>query len=122
MPGSGKINAMRATAVAREDGKPPRSRSSVTGFLTWAFAMAAIAISIPYIVLQAQPKYSSPWWSTWLPIGFWLMSFTWGLAWVVAGGRFRKVGAALILGDVVGAAAFLYWVLWSYAHVSGGWG
>ncbi len=49
------------------------------------------------------------------------MAGTWGLAWVVAGGRFRKIGAALILGDVVGAAGFLYWVLWSFAHVSSGW-
>ena len=44
-------------------------------------------------------------------IGFWLMSGTWGLAWVVAGGRFRRIGAALIVGDVVGAGVFLYWVL-----------
>jgi hypothetical protein len=112
---------MRVTAVAREAGKPPRTRSSVTGFLIWALAMAVAALVFPYIVLQAQPTYSGPWWVTWLPIGFWLMAGTWGLAWVVAGGRFRKIGAALILGDVVGAAGFLYWVLWSFAHVSSGW-
>src|SRR5690242_12714965 len=78
-------------------------------------SMAAGAILFASIVLQAQPTYSSRWWSTGLPVGFRLVAFPWGPAWVVAGGRCRKVGAALILGDVVGAAAILYWVLRSSA-------
>ena len=60
---------MRASTVAREAAKPPRSRSSVAWFLIWALAMAAVAFMFPYVVLRAEPTYSSPWWATWLPSG-----------------------------------------------------
>jgi hypothetical protein len=47
---------------------------------------------------------------------------TFGIAWVVADGRVRRIGVALIVGDVLGALLFAYSFFWAFAHVSIGLG
>jgi len=44
-----------------------------------------------------------------------------GAAWVLAGGRVRRIGTALPLGDGLGFVAFVVSVLWAFSHTNIGW-
>jgi hypothetical protein len=44
-----------------------------------------------------------------------------GAAQVLAGGRVRRIGTALLLGDALGFVAFAVPVLWEFSHTNIGW-
>jgi hypothetical protein len=111
---------MTPTAVVR-DSTRGRERSSVAVLIAWMLASGAPAFLVPWVTFYVEPNDSAPWWTTWVPIGAWVLTGTFGLAWVLAGGRVRRIGAAIILGEALGFVLFFVSFFWSFAHASGGW-
>jgi len=75
----------------------------------WALVMAAVAFIPPWILLFAvppPPDDSVSQWVEWVVLLVWILAGTFGAACVIAGGRLRRIGAALIVGDVLGVLLF----------------
>jgi hypothetical protein len=71
----------------------------------WASGAALLAFAVPWLTFFVEPNDSAPWWTTWLPGSAWLVLATVGLTLLLSKGR-RSVGAALLLGGVVGFGLF----------------
>lgn len=89
-------------------GEPTGRRPHAFRVAAWSLAAICVAFLVPWVTFFVEPNGSSPWWTTWAPLGAWLLPAAVGVAWVIAGGRFRRIGAALILGDAIGFA--LFWI------------
>jgi hypothetical protein len=97
------------------------NRGSTLGFLAWTLVGAAVAFFVPWVTFYVEPNDSSPWWTTWVPVGAWLSTGIVGLAWLVAGGRVRRIGVALVLGDILGFVLFLASFFYAFTHTNIGW-
>ncbi len=118
-PGCDTICVMSPTTDVR--GVARHQRISASGFAMWTSLAGALAFCVPWLTFYMEPNDSSPWWTTWIPVGVWLLTATFGAAWVLAGGRVRRIGAALILGDALGFVLFVVSVLWAFNHTNIGW-
>jgi hypothetical protein len=76
----------------------------------WTLAGITVAFVVPWVSLYVEPNDSSPWWTTWIPLGTWIVIATFGVAQMVwdRGSR-RWFGALLVLGDAV--CAYVIWAL-----------
>jgi hypothetical protein len=64
---------------------------------------AATAFVVPWVTQLGGPA----WWGTAVPpLGVWLVTGASGVALVMTGGRARRLGTALVAGDVLGAVLF----------------
>ena len=75
----------------------------------WALGMAAVAFITPCLLLFAGPTTpdgTTPEWVLWAILLGWILAGSLGVARVIAGGRVRRMGAALIVGDATGALLF----------------
>jgi hypothetical protein len=107
---------MDATNDVTDPGGPPEDSAR------WAFRLAAaVAFLVPWATQFGGP---AGWTNTLLPIAVWLVLAATGVAGVIAGGRGRRVGTALIAGDALGVVLFLvsFFVVlvFSYGGETGG--
>jgi len=64
---------------------------------------ATVALVVPWVTVFGGPA----WWSTTLlPLGVWVTLGASGVALVIAGGRLRRIGTALVAGDALGGVVF----------------
>jgi len=103
--------------VTDPTGPPERSSRSVFRLA------AAVAFLVPWATQFGGPA----WWSTTLlPLGVWLVLAATGVALVIAGGRGRRIGTALIAGDALGVVlffvSFFLVLMFTYGGETGGGG
>ena len=83
----------------------------------WALVMAAVAFITPWLTFYAfsfPDESNDPWWVLWVILLVWILAGTFGVALVIAGGRVRRIGTALIVGDAVGVVLFFITVFSAY--------
>jgi hypothetical protein len=75
-----------------------------------ALTMGAVAFITPWLMLFAipgRPPHDSPYqWAWWVVLLVWILGGTFGVACVSAGGRVRRIGAAILVGDALGFLVF----------------
>jgi hypothetical protein len=82
----------------------PRTRNPIAEFLMWAIGAGCVTYVVPWMTTELAPRDSDPWWANALTLGAWILAATSGAAGLMAGDRFRQIGAAIMLGGVSGAA------------------
>jgi hypothetical protein len=89
------------------DSLQPRHLGSIAELLMWALTASGIAYLIPWLTYALEPYHNDSGWTTSVPFAAWVLTTTVGAAGLMAGGRARQIGAAIMIGGVSGAALFL---------------
>jgi len=92
----------------------------------WALGTAASVLVAPWMTLLVLPRIvdlpedSDPGWALWAIFLGWILAGALGVAGVVAGGRVRRIGAAILVGGVFGVVLFVISVALMYSLQGGG--
>ena len=92
-------------------------RSSTVVLVAWSLAAAAVPFAFPVTsILVLGPGFLAVMVGVaWVVVAWFVITYV-SLAWVVAGGRRRATGAAIILGELLGLLLFAAAVFWAVQH------
>ena len=94
---------------------------STARLVMWAVGAFFVSLFLPLIVAIVTHVVIGPGFVTFglamaVVLAAWLAMVVVALAWVVAGGRLRRAGAAIIFGESLGLLAFAVFVWWVLTH------
>jgi hypothetical protein len=83
----------------------PLRLGSIAGLLLRALGAAGITFGVPWLIYAQDANDSG--WPTSVTLGAWILVAMFGASGLMAGDRARNLGAATMIGGVLGAAAFI---------------
>ncbi len=110
---------MRAATRVRDSMKDPECSASAS-LVVWMLAAGSVTYFVPFLAFFALPPgfVTAALALVWV-LAVWVVLASWGVV-LIAGGRSRRIGAAVIFGEVIGLvllAAFVFWAL-QHTHVA----
>lgn len=106
---------MSATAGGRDSMKSPQPSASAA-LVVWSLAAGCVSYFVPFLAFFVLgPGFLTAALALVWVVAAWVVLATLGVA-LVAGGRSRGIGAAVIFGEVLGLALLAVTVFWALQH------